>query len=90
MLLPYFHKVKISHYYVPQSLSFKPPEEEKDFNFIEWIKSFKPPEECETIWDCEDGLYCCDFIITKVCCPGGMMIPILDYIPIKRNEIVFN
>ena len=87
MLLPYFHKAKLSHYIVPQTMYFKEPE--KPNKFIEWIKNLKPTNECETIWDC-DGLYCCDFIVTKICCSGGIMTPILDYVPIQQDEVIFN
>tara|TARA_B100001094_G_scaffold205663_1_gene199559 strand:+ start:318 stop:590 length:273 start_codon:yes stop_codon:yes gene_type:complete len=90
MLLPYFHKAKISNYVAPQTMYFKEPEnKEKPNKFIEWIKSLKPSNECETIWDC-DGLYCCDFIVTKICCSGGIMTPVLDYIPIQQDEVIFN
>ena len=82
MLLPYFYNAKLSECIVPQTMYFNQPNEKKPNKFINWIKSLKPPEECETIWDCDDGLYCCDFIVTKVCCSDGLMTPIAEYIPI--------
>lgn len=90
MLLPYFHKAKMTPYVAPQTLYSKEPEnEEKPNTFIQWLKNFKEQNECETIWDCE-GLYCCDFIVTKICCSGGIMTPILEYIPIQQDEVIFN
>ncbi len=89
MLLPYFHKAKMTPYVAPQTLYFKEPENEEN-TFIQWLKNFKEQNECETIWDCEEGLYCCDFIVTKICCSGGIMTPILDYIPIQQDEVIFN
>ena len=90
MLLPYFHKAKLTHYIVPQTMYFNQPEDKESNKFIDWLKGLKPPEECETIWDCDDGLFCCDFIIAKICCPGGMMSPIVDYVPNKEGDRVFN
>jgi len=36
------------------------------------------PQSCETSFDCEQPLVCCDLLFTSVCCAGGMGIPIVD------------
>lgn len=33
------------------------------------------PQECETSYDCDHPLVCCDLIVASVCCSGGLMIP---------------
>jgi len=33
------------------------------------------PQECETSYDCDAPMVCCDLLIANVCCSGGMMIP---------------
>lgn len=33
------------------------------------------PGACENMWDCESPQECCDFIMFKMCCSGGVGIP---------------
>ena len=32
------------------------------------------PQQCESNYDCEAPLVCCDLIVASVCCSSGMMI----------------
>jgi len=36
---------------------------------------FSGPQECETSYDCDAPMVCCDLLMAKVCCSGGMMVP---------------
>lgn len=59
-----------------------------------WFGSKGAELTCETSWDCTDGMVCCDFVLLKVCCTGGIrqpkfgeLIPSLVPIPGRgRNE----
>ena len=44
------------------------------FDFL-GLRDGDGPQQCETSYDCESPLVCCDLLIAKVCCGGGMMIP---------------
>ena len=33
--------------------------------------AFKKPQECETSYDCDAPMVCCDLIVASVCCSGG-------------------
>ena len=52
------------------------------------------PQACESSFDCEQPLVCCDLLFTSVCCAGGMMIPRVDPavqyqaipIPVERDR----
>lgn len=33
------------------------------------------PGQCEAMWDCDSGMNCCDFVMFKMCCSGGVGIP---------------
>jgi len=33
------------------------------------------PQQCETSFDCDAPMVCCDLLVASVCCSGGMMIP---------------
>mmetsp|Transcript_14184 Transcript_14184/g.42281 ORF Transcript_14184/g.42281 Transcript_14184/m.42281 type:complete len:356 (+) Transcript_14184:142-1209(+) len=33
------------------------------------------PGSCENMWDCESPMECCDFVMFKMCCRGGVGIP---------------
>lgn len=33
-------------------------------------------DACENAFDCESPLMCCDFLVTKICCKQGMMMPV--------------
>ena len=40
-----------------------------------FLSSFlQPPQACESNYDCEQPLVCCDLIVASVCCSSGMMI----------------
>ena len=32
-------------------------------------------QECETSYDCDAPMVCCDLIVASVCCSGGMRAP---------------
>ena len=32
------------------------------------------PQACESNYDCEDPLVCCDLVVASICCSSGMMI----------------
>ena len=32
------------------------------------------PQQCETSYDCDAPLVCCDLIVASVCCSGGLMV----------------
>ena len=52
------------------------------------------PQACETSFDCEQPLVCCDLLFTSVCCAGGQLIPRVDPavqlqmipIPVERDS----
>ena len=46
----------------------KPKREEGGFFGI------KRPQTCETSYDCDAPLVCCDLIVASVCCGGGMLV----------------
>jgi len=33
------------------------------------------PGACENMWDCDSPMECCDFVMFKMCCRGGVGIP---------------
>merc|ERR1712087_19149 len=37
--------------------------------------SLRAPQPCESSYDCEAPMVCCDLIVASVCCTGGLMIP---------------
>lgn len=39
-------------------------------------------EFCESAYDCEYPLFCCDLLLTKVCCSNGAFAPVPQGIPI--------
>ena len=34
------------------------------------------PQACESSWDCDSPLVCCDLLVASVCCDGGLFIPV--------------
>mmetsp|Transcript_54505 Transcript_54505/g.90383 ORF Transcript_54505/g.90383 Transcript_54505/m.90383 type:complete len:397 (+) Transcript_54505:28-1218(+) len=34
------------------------------------------PQTCESSYDCDAPLVCCDLLVASVCCSGGLMIPL--------------
>ena len=40
---------------------------------MRWPRLF--PQQCETSLDCDEPKVCCDLIVARVCCDGGMLIP---------------
>lgn len=36
------------------------------------------PQPCETSYDCDHPMVCCDLLVASVCCDGGMLIPRTD------------
>jgi len=61
------------------------PKTEKKGPFSFGLPSFGP-QSCESNYDCERPLVCCDLVVARVCCSSGMMIgmpqPSLQEIPI--------
>lgn len=43
--------------------------------FFDWLKN-SAPETCEDDFDCPAALHCCDLVVTRVCCAGG--IPLFE------------
>lgn len=56
--------------------------------FWDFIKQFEP-ETCEDDFDCPSAQHCCDFVVAKTCCSGGIGVsnasPALQYIPSRIN-----
>mmetsp|Transcript_38621 Transcript_38621/g.88962 ORF Transcript_38621/g.88962 Transcript_38621/m.88962 type:complete len:372 (-) Transcript_38621:118-1233(-) len=63
--------------------------EKKKPGFWDFIKQFEP-ETCEDDFDCPSAQHCCDFIVAKTCCSGGIGVsnasPALQYIPSRIND----
>ena len=49
-----------------------PKEEKKD------LFGLSAPQQCETSYDCEAPMVCCDLLFATVCCTGGLLIPTAD------------
>jgi len=76
----------------------KPAKEQKRaaFPFNPFSSESGSPQQCESSYDCDSPLVCCDLIITSVCCSGGMLIPTKSApqrmqeqmipIPVERNR----
>ena len=49
------------------------PKEEKQTGggWNPFSNAFKKPQECETSYDCDAPMVCCDLIVASVCCSGG-------------------
>merc|ERR1711998_704212 len=45
--------------------------EKKKPGFLEFLKQFEP-DYCEDDWDCPSSQHCCDFVVAKTCCSGGI------------------
>lgn len=45
--------------------------EKKKPGFFDFLKQFEP-ETCEDDFDCPSNEHCCDFIVAKTCCSGGI------------------
>merc|ERR1712147_526137 len=49
------------------------------------------PGTCENMWDCDSPMQCCDFVLFKMCCNGGVGIPAFQPalvpipIPVERD-----
>ena len=51
-----------------------PKAQRKEPGFLNAMKGTLP-QQCESNYDCERPLVCCDLLFGSVCCSGGMMIP---------------
>lgn len=38
-------------------------------------------EQCESSYDCESPQVCCDLFLAKICCGGGLMMPVPQPVP---------
>lgn len=47
----------------------------------------RAPQPCESSYDCESPMVCCDLIFASVCCTGGMMIPARPEPGMQRQAI---
>mmetsp|Transcript_37600 Transcript_37600/g.117818 ORF Transcript_37600/g.117818 Transcript_37600/m.117818 type:complete len:137 (-) Transcript_37600:486-896(-) len=45
-------------------------EEEKRGRFFNPFESVSAPQQCESSYDCEAPMVCCDLIVASVCCSG--------------------
>ena len=43
-----------------------------------WLGGAPKPQACETSYDCERPMVCCDLLFGSVCCSGGLLIPTTD------------
>jgi len=51
-----------------------PRAEEKRPGLLGSLKLPRAPESCESNYDCERPLVCCDLVVARVCCSSGHMI----------------
>lgn len=79
---------------VPPSLQEKGPEaakmvEKKKPGFLDFLKKFEP-DYCEDDWECPSNQHCCDFVVAKTCCSGGIGVTPpelgLQYIPSRIDD----
>ena len=42
------------------------------FGLPDFLTSMKTPDSCETNYDCERPMVCCDLVVARVCCSSGM------------------
>ena len=49
----------------------KPKEEKQSGGGWNPFSNIKKPQECETSYDCDAPMVCCDLIVASVCCSGG-------------------
>ena len=57
------------------ALRTPPPSLEKKsggFGLPDFLTSMKTPDSCETNYDCERPMVCCDLVVARVCCSSGM------------------
>merc|ERR1712100_834390 len=57
----------------------------KEQQTVGWF-GVSQPQACETSYDCDRPMVCCDLLFTAVCCNGGMMIPTTD--PIMQPQAI--
>ena len=43
-------------------------------NIFSAMPDTSPPQSCESNYDCESPLVCCDLVFASICCSSGMMI----------------
>jgi hypothetical protein len=58
---------------IRQAKAKEPPPKRAAFPFNPF--ALGAPQQCESSYDCEAPMVCCDLIVASVCCTGGMMIP---------------
>jgi len=46
------------------------------------------PQACETSYDCDSPMVCCDLIFASVCCTGGLMIPVRPTFPVMQPRAI--
>jgi len=51
-----------------------PRAEKKRGGLLGALKAPRTPQSCESNYDCERPLVCCDLLVARVCCSSGMMI----------------
>ena len=56
------------------------PKEEKESGGWNPFRALKGRglQQCETSYDCDAPMVCCDLLFAQVCCTGGMLIPTAD------------
>ena len=74
----------------------EPPAKAKKAGRAKNLKKKSPlgklkPGTCENMWDCDSPMQCCDFVLFKMCCNGGVGIPAFQPalvpipIPVERD-----
>ena len=52
-----------------------------------FLPSWSMPQQCETSFDCEPPEVCCDLLVARVCCDGGMLIPSVPQVQLQAIPI---
>eukprot|EP00308_Calcidiscus_leptoporus_P016959 CAMPEP_0119403912 /NCGR_PEP_ID=MMETSP1334-20130426/143626_1 /TAXON_ID=127549 /ORGANISM="Calcidiscus leptoporus, Strain RCC1130" /LENGTH=380 /DNA_ID=CAMNT_0007427863 /DNA_START=437 /DNA_END=1579 /DNA_ORIENTATION=- len=61
------------------------PKKEEGFGAL--FASLRAPQPCESSYDCEAPMVCCDLLVASVCCTGGLMIPARPEPALQRQAI---
>lgn len=64
----------------------KRPKKER-IGFLNAMKKRLLPQTCESNYDCERPMVCCDLLVGSVCCSGGMLIPQAGGPVLRRQAI---
>jgi len=62
-------------------------EPKKAGGFSALLPSIRAPQPCESSYDCEAPMVCCDLLVASICCTGGLMIPARPEPLLQRQAI---